>query len=187
MASIPVKELREIDVAGRNPRKAGVMALFYPDRDDITKIVLLLRKEYKGVHSNQVGFPGGKREKEDKDIRATALRETMEEVGVASGKIEVIRAMTTLYIPPSNFLVHPFLGVMKEPPVFFPQEEEVEEVIEVPLGDVLDDSLVSRKTITTSYAVNVNVPVFNLKGYVVWGATAAMLSEVRDLVGSALR
>lgn len=187
MASIPVKELREIDVAGRNPRKAGVMALFYPDRDDITKIVLLLRKEYKGVHSNQVGFPGGKREKEDKDIRATALRETMEEVGVASGKIEVIRAMTTLYIPPSNFLVHPFLGVMKEPPVFFPQEEEVEEVIEVPLGDVLDDSLVSRKTITTSYAVNVNVPVFNLEGYVVWGATAAMLSEVRDLVGSALR
>lgn len=186
MVSIPAKELREIDLTRRNPRKAGVIALFYPDRQHKTNIVLLLRKKYEGVHSNQVGFPGGKMEKEDHHIRITALRETEEEVGVAPEKIEVIRAMTTLYIPPSNFLVHPFLGITEETPVFLPQEEEVEQLIEVPLDDVLDDSLVSRKTITTSYSVNVDVPVFNFKGYVVWGATAAMLSEVRDLIGMTL-
>lgn len=186
MASIPARELRNVDIAGKNPRKAGVMALFYPDRQHITHIVLLLRKKYEGVHSNQVGFPGGKIEKEDDNIQTTALRETKEEVGVLPEKIEVVRAMTTLYIPPSNFLVHPFLGTMEEPPAFFPQEEEVEQLIEVPLADVLNDSLVSRETITTSYAVNVDVPVFNFGGYVVWGATAAMLSEVKDLLKMSL-
>ncbi|WP_345725294.1 CoA pyrophosphatase [Sinomicrobium weinanense] len=186
MASIPARELRNVDMAVKAPKKAGVMALFYPDRQDITHIVLLLRKEYEGVHSNQVGFPGGKVEEEDADIQVTALRETHEEIGIASEKIEVVRAMTTLYIPPSNFLVQPFLGITGEPPVFFPQEEEVEQLIEVPLDDVLDDNLVSRKTITTSYAVNVDVPVFNFNEHVVWGATAAMLSEVKDLLKIAL-
>ncbi|MGS2738701.1 NUDIX hydrolase [Sinomicrobium sp. M5D2P17] len=186
MASIPAKELREVDLSLKNPRKAGVMALFYPDNRYKTNIVLLLRKKYEGIHSNQVGFPGGKMEEEDTDIRITALRETQEEVGVSPENIKIVRALTTLYVPPSNFLVHPFLGVSEETPSFLPQEEEVEELIEVPLEYILDDNLVARKTIVTSYATNADVPYFNFSGYTVWGATAAMLSEVKDLLGMAL-
>ncbi|WP_317125679.1 NUDIX hydrolase [Sinomicrobium pectinilyticum] len=186
MASVPAKELREVDLSLKNPRKAGVMALFYPDNSYKTNIVLLLRKKYEGIHSNQVGFPGGKMEREDADIRITALRETQEEVGIPPEKIKIVRALTTLYVPPSNFLVHPFLGISEETPSFLPQEEEVELLIEVPLENVLDDNLVARKTIVTSYSANADVPYFNFNGYTVWGATAAMLSEVKDLLGMAL-
>ncbi len=162
------------------------MALFYPDNARRTSIILLLRRKYEGIHSNQVGFPGGKMEKEDADIRITALRETQEEVGVSPEKINVVRALTTLYVPPSNFLVHPFFGISEETPLFIPQEKEVAKLIEVPLENILDDKLVARKTIVTSYATNVDVPYFDFHGYTVWGATAAMLSEVKDLLAMAM-
>jgi len=76
-----VKKLTDTDIASLNPRQAAVMALFYKKNEE-TYLVLILRKTYKGVHSNQVGFPGGKVEKNDIDLLDTALRETYEEVGV---------------------------------------------------------------------------------------------------------
>ena len=91
----------------KNARKSAVMALFYPNADNETEFVLILRKTYKGVHSAQVGFPGGKLEANETDEQA-ALRETEEEIGVSQKNIEVIKEMTSLYIPPSNFFVQPF-------------------------------------------------------------------------------
>ena len=68
--------------AMKTSKKAAVTALFYPDEKQITKLILILRKTYKGVHSAQVGFPGGRREEADESLQHAALRETWEEVGV---------------------------------------------------------------------------------------------------------
>ncbi len=162
------------------------MALFYPDEGNETRLLLILRKVYEGIHSNQIGFPGGKVEQGDKDLLHTALRETYEEVGVAPNAVEVIRELSEVYIPPSNFLVRPFMGMYPDPRPFVKDEVEVERIVEVFLKDFLDDSNHIEEILSTSYAKNINVPAYKLNGYTVWGATAMMLSEIKELLLEAL-
>lgn len=166
----------------KKAKRAGVLALFYPDLKQQTTLVLILRKTYKGVHSAQVGFPGGKLEKQDSSLKAAALRETYEEIGVPIHQIRVLRQLTEVYIPPSNFYVQPFMGISKTTPIFTKQDDEVEAVIEVPLQHFFDERVVTSKKVSTSYKVNVEVPAFKLNGHVVWGATAMILSEIKDLL-----
>lgn len=160
-------------------RKAAVMMLFYP-KGGIVHLVLIIRNSYPGVHSSQIAFPGGKVEDTDADLKDTALRETYEEVGIFPDKITVLRSFSSIYIPPSNFLVHPFLGVSTTELNFKLQEEEVAGIIEMPLSLLLDDSIISMKTLETSYSKSINVPVFQIEEHLVWGATAMMLSELKD-------
>ena len=162
------------------------MALFYPSEFQKTHLLLILRKTYKGVHSNQVAFPGGKAERFDDGLLATALRETHEEVGVVPKHITVVKELSEIFIPPSNFIVQPFIGLYERPKPFIRQENEVEMLLEVPITDFLDESNVVYKQLNTSYMTNVEVPAFKLKGYIVWGATAMMLNEIKDLVKQVL-
>ena len=162
------------------------MALFYPDQMALTKFLLILRNTYPGVHSNQIGFPGGRAEPYDGGFKATALREMHEEVGVMPDSVQVIRSLTQLYIPPSNFEVFPFMGLIDKTPQFQPDTTEVEAIVEVGLSDLLDPECKTTQCITTSYARNVEVPVFDLEGHVVWGATAMMLNEIREILEKTL-
>ncbi|MFI2742508.1 NUDIX hydrolase [Zhouia sp. PK063] len=177
-----ITALSEINIEARKPRNAAVLLLFYPDAAQQTKFVLTLRHTYKGVHSNQVGLPGGKEERYDISLEATALRETTEEIGVPSENIKVHKALTEVYIPPSNFRVFPFLGTVNYQPEFIPQDAEVAQIIETNLDDFLDDKSVVSRELTTSYAAKIHVPAFSLNGFTVWGATAMMLSEVKELL-----
>ncbi len=164
-----------------NPKQAAVMMLLYP-KDGITHLVLILRNSYNGVHSSQIAFPGGKFEIDDPDFAFTALRETEEEIGVIMDYIEIVKPFTSLYIPPSNFLVHPFLGISKQELVFAPQASEVAGIIELPLQVFLDDAIVVTTNLDTSSVKNSTVPAFNVEGHMVWGATAMMLSELKEVL-----
>lgn len=174
-----LEELRAIDTEKVNPRWAGVLALFYPRENGETMLVLILRKTYAGVHSNQVGFPGGRVEEEDGNLEETALRETEEEIGVARDTVTVVKKMTEIYIPPSNFWVLPFIAYTKSRPDFVKEEAEVEDIIEVSLEEFLDENSLTSRRITTSYANDIEVPAYKLEGHIVWGATAMMLSEIK--------
>lgn len=176
-----IEELKNFDLTTKTPRIAAVMMLFYPKNDE-THLVLIVRNAYNGVHSSQIAFPGGKYEISDVNFEETALRETEEEVGVSSDKIEIIKRFTPMYIPPSNFLVHPFLGIAREELSFFPDIREVADIIELPLSVFLNDEIIIEATLSTSYAANVMVPAFNIQNHVVWGATAMILSELRDVL-----
>lgn len=168
--------------AMKTSKKAAVMALFYPDERQVTKLILILRNTYKGVHSAQVGFPGGKVDAFDKNLKHTALRETYEEIGVPIESIKVIKPMTELYIPPSNFTVYPFFGVTHQTPLFVKQDDEVEDLIEVLITDFLDDFSMTAVKVMTSMQTEILVPAFEFNGHIVWGATAMMLSELKDLL-----
>lgn len=181
-----VEELRKANFNRINAKRAGVMALFYPSTENITHLLLILRKTYKGVHSNQIALPGGKFETNDIDIQATALRETNEEVGVPIDSVLVVKPLTTVYIPLSNFEVFPFIGLYSQPIPFIIQEEEVESLVEVSLADFMNDANLFEQKLSTSYAQNINVPAFKLNGYTVWGATAMMLSEIKELLKQVL-
>ena len=87
-----------------------------------------------------------------------------------------------MYIPPSDFFVQPFVGLTNTTPQFILQKEEVEELIEVPILHFMDDSIKTMQTLSTSYAKNIEVPAFMLNNHLVWGATAMMLNEVREML-----
>lgn len=183
---IRIKELEAGFNKKKNPKKAAVMALFYPNKRNNTNLLLILRKTYQGVHSNQIGFPGGKSEKADVDLVHTALRETNEEVGVPPERVKIIKSLSEIYIPPSNFEVQPYLGLYENPKPFVLQESEVESLVEVPLIDFMDDTKIFTEKLSTSYAENIEVPAFKLNDYTVWGATAMMLSEIKELLKQVL-
>ncbi|HET8839149.1 MAG TPA: CoA pyrophosphatase [Flavobacteriaceae bacterium] len=176
------EQMKKWDPVKKKPFKAGVLALFFPGSSGETKLLLILRKKYEGVHSGQIALPGGRMEVQDKNLLETALRETWEEVGAEPRNIEIWRELTEIYIPPSNFLVRPFLGTIDETPRFVPQESEVEAIIEVDLNHFLDESFLIETQMTTSYATNITVRAFQFNEHIVWGATGMILNEVKALL-----
>ena len=168
-------------IEANNPKIAAVLALFYPNDKNTVSLLLTKRAMYNGTHSGQVSFPGGKVEKSDLNLKETALRETFEEVGVLQEKIDIVREITEVYIPPSNFSVTPYIGLLNNKPLF-KVNSEVAKIIEIPFSDLLDDSRLASISITNSYMKETSVPCFNFDGSIIWGATAMILSEIKELL-----
>ena len=168
-------------IKANNPRKAAVLALFYPNKDNQTTFLLTERASYKGTHSAQISFPGGKLDTSDANLEEAALREAFEEVGVMPNSVEIIRELTDVYIPPSNFLATPFIGFVEEKPIF-KTNYEVEKTIEVLVADLLNDAYLTTVNLSTSYMDKIDVPCFKFNNNIVWGATAMMLSEIKELL-----
>lgn len=165
-----------------NAKKASVLILLYP-KETQWHFALMQRPYSPYAHSRQISLPGGQKEYNDINDAATALRETEEEFGIDKNKIELIGQLSQLYIPVSRFLVQPFIGTMNETPVFNPDKKEVEAIIEVPINRLLDPRTVDKKDISTAndYVLK-DTPYFNLNSKVVWGATAMILSEFKELL-----
>jgi 8-oxo-dGTP pyrophosphatase MutT (NUDIX family) len=180
-----IESMKNLNLETKNPKTAAVMMLFYP-KNGKTHLVLIVRNSYQGVHSAQVAFPGGKYEPRDQIFENTALRETHEEIGIHPERIEIKKAFTRLYIQPSNFMVYPFLGICKEEIVFIPDAAEVANIIELPLSVFLGDDILVSVNIATSYADNIRVPAFKINEHIVWGATAMMLSELKEVLKEVL-
>jgi len=162
-------------------REGGVLILLYPHVDRL-HFVLTRRTETVRSHKGQISLPGGKREGNETLIE-TALRETSEEVGVPPDNTEVIGQLSTLYTPPSNYCIHPFIAHRPIRPSFYPDSVEVAEILEVPLATLLAPS--TRKVEYWSdpnFESPRRVPFFDIHGYVVWGATAMILSEFVTLL-----
>ncbi len=171
--------IKNLNIDSQNPRVAAVMMLFYP-KNYKTHLVLIVRTTYPGVHSSQIAFPGGKAEIYDGSLSETALRETHEEIGIAPHQINLIRPFTQVYIPPSNFMVYPYLGFSTSELEFKPDPSEVAGIIELPLTEFLDENNVVLRPMSTSYSVEIQVPTFKIQEHYVWGATAMILSELKE-------
>ena len=162
---------------------AGVLALLFP-KNDAWQLALIERvTTHSGDrHSGQIGFPGGKYEAGDGILMNTALREAHEEVGVAPKTVNMLGPLTELYIPVSNYLVHPFVGWMDHAPVFQPQWSEVKSVLEVPFSLLENPETLQTTDLHLPNNLTLKeVPYFNLFEKVVWGATAMILSELLEV------
>jgi len=119
----------------------------------------------------------------DNSHEETALRETEEEIGIKGADIDVLGALTPLYIPVSNFQVYPFVGYLNSEPKFNRQVEEVDAILEIPFSTFLKEE--NRKEKDMKFSENVilkKVPYFDLGEHTLWGATAMMMSEVVETV-----
>jgi 8-oxo-dGTP pyrophosphatase MutT (NUDIX family) len=162
---------------------AGVVLLIFPEQG-VLKVVLIARSvNPRDVHSGQISFPGGRIETYDASIEAGALRELFEEVGVMPQQVEVLGALTEVYIPVSKFLVHPFVVYAPNSVQFTAQESEVISILTPELGYFLDTDNIKTKDMLVGDGYHLrDVPYFEVDGRALWGATAMILSEFRELV-----
>jgi 8-oxo-dGTP pyrophosphatase MutT (NUDIX family) len=181
MAPITRQRIKDISKEDLKPKKSAVLILLFPINNDL-KTVLIQRPEYDGVHSGQVAFPGGKFEDADIELAYTALRETSEELGIESNEIEILGALTELYITPSNYLVTPFVGYLKKIPVFNPDKFEVKKVIVVNLDLLGDIAIKGIKNIQHSNGFKIKTHYYEVEGLTVWGATAMIISELNIVI-----
>jgi 8-oxo-dGTP pyrophosphatase MutT (NUDIX family) len=176
------EQLRLNPVPPPDARVAGVLlAIWYDDHE--WKTLLIQRTQNpRDQHSGQVSFPGGKHEESDEDISRTAVREAHEEVGIHPENIDIIGKLTELYIPVSNFVVHPFVGILQEKPVIVPQPGEVEAVYTPPIAHFRDENNKTLRELRVGTgAIMKDVPCYLLENRAVWGATAMILSEFIEL------
>lgn len=143
--------------------------------------VFIRRPSGPGVHSDQLSFPGGRLELGELHEDA-ALRETREEVGVPESQWQLLGELSTLYIPPSHFVVQPFVAVSLTEPVFHPNPSEVDQLIEFPIEALLQSGIIKRKPIfVKTFNRTFESGYFDIEGHVLWGATAIMVQEFRSL------
>jgi 8-oxo-dGTP pyrophosphatase MutT (NUDIX family) len=158
-------------------RPSGVLALLYP-QDAAWHMVFMRRQDKGDPHGGQISFPGGRQDPEDADVVQTALREAQEELAIQPAQVRVLGQLTRLYIPHSNYMVYPTVGISLERPAFIPEEEEVAEVIESELAHFLQPYARQRTTIRDARGYFPDVPAFEVRGHYIWGATAMILNEL---------
>lgn len=169
------------ELEAQNFRPSAVMILFCENEKNELYIPLTERMTYIGAHSGQVSLPGGKFETQDEDLMTTALRECYEEIGIKD--VEVIGKLTPLHIPVSSFLVHPYVGICKiKDPVMVNQEREVKRVIKLEINDLIDDRIVKEGNMQVMGSLNIKTPWFEVEELKVWGATAMILSELKQVL-----
>ena len=146
-------------------------------------LVLMERMSHeKDVHANQISFPGGKQEEGDASYYDTALRELQEELGVNPEVVNLISPLSELYIPPSNFLVKPFLCYTHHELTYNPNDSEVRSLMEIPLSFFMEESNVIHGGFKSARGYDVNAPFYEYNSHKIWGATAMMIAEIVDLL-----
>jgi len=169
------------EVLSKNPKFAAVNIILYLKNDEWHFPLIQRTINEHDRHSGQISLPGGKREEMDRDFAETAVRETSEEIGIDKHYVRIIREMSPIYIPPSNFYVYTYISYTKKNPLFILQHSEAVEVIEFPITSFLN--LPDEPEIMALPSAGGNeVPVINFNGYIIWGATAMILSEFSQLL-----
>ena len=169
------------EILEKNPKFAAVNILLYLKNNEWYFPLMVRSTNNRDRHSGQISLPGGKKEEYDINFEETAKRETSEEMGIDIYYNRIIREMSPIYIPPSNFYVKAFVSYTKKNPQFILQETEAVELIEFPVATLLNLSEHPEMMVLPS-SRGVEVPVINFNNYSIWGATSMILSEFSHLL-----
>ncbi|MFQ5710664.1 MAG: NUDIX hydrolase [Candidatus Geothermarchaeales archaeon] len=170
---------KPLSIEARGRRRGAVLIILYPD-DDV-KMIFTVRSQNVSEHKGQISFPGGSRERRDRSMIETAIRETYEETGIRVSEDQVVGRLDDALISVSNFVVTPFVAFLETPPQPTPDEREITQIIEVPLSKLMDpDSLEER--VMESQGKPVKSVVFTHGEHIIWGATARMLMQFMEII-----
>ena len=164
-------------------RRAAVLVPVLIENGD-ARVVYTVRKDDLADHAGQISFPGGGIESGDGSLMETALREAEEEIDLSPGLVEVIGELEEMYIPPSNFRVSPFVGLLPPGAEMVIAPDEVEEIFTVPLEELLAPETF-RRVLWRRDGRDYEVPVFAVEANKreIWGATAAMTAALLVRLG----
>lgn len=162
------------------PKPGSVLILLFEDQGTI-KVPFTKRATYNGAHSAQISFPGGKAEAGE-TVLEVALREAEEEIGVHRADVNVIGTLSEFFVVPSNFMVTPVVGWIPYVPVFKPDPREVEKIIYADIEDLIREDAVTEDEILAAGKYPMIAPHFLVEREIVWGATAMMLNEFREVL-----
>ena len=137
--------------------------------------VFTKRREDLRRHAGEISFPGGRQDEPDEDLRVTALRETEEEIGLPRDEVELIGALPPVGTFVTGYKIHPFVGAIRPGHRWTPQPREVEEILELSLGALLD-GYESKRLLRRG--VPIKTPTYTVGDSFVWGATARILQEL---------
>lgn len=161
---------------------AVAIILFHNEADKLCTVVTR-RQEYDGSHSGQISFPGGKKEPDDKNLLDTAIRECHEEIGVYASNFELLKELTPLFVPVSKFLITPYVLYSENKSFdYMRSEREVAAIHEVDLLDLFQSEIVQVDVPVNSDFTLKNVPHFKQGDILIWGATALILNELKDIL-----
>lgn len=159
--------------------QSSVLMLLFPFNGKI-HTCLIRRPLAMRNHGGQIAFPGGRKEPSDKDLIDTALRESFEEIGTDFNQLEVIGALTPLYVSVSNFTINPFIAWSDVVPQFKIDSREVDELFIVPVENFMHHTANQIREVTTIRGT-FEVPGFYIDELFVWGATAMIISEFIEI------
>jgi len=166
-------------IGKKKAQESSVMILLYKNEHSLYTVFIL--RASKGPHAGEISLPGGKADRKDISYEHTAIRECQEEIAAPVEKIEIIGKLTDLYVPFSNFIIHPIVGYLDFRPEFIPNIGEVEKIIEVSLGNLFSLENRLSKNIRLAF-FRIRAPYYKINKYHVWGATAMIMSEFNELV-----
>ena len=167
----------------RGATNAAVLVPLYLHRGRL-HAVFTRRQDDLRRHPGEISFPGGRYDEGEADLRATALREANEEIGLPKNAVEIIGALQPTPTIATGYAVYPFVGLIEAGRRWTPSANEVAEVLELPLDELLSGyarrRLVRRGVPirTDTYVVGVNL---------IWGATARILADLFDRIGPLLK
>ncbi|MEV4824763.1 CoA pyrophosphatase [Micromonospora sp. NPDC049274] len=161
-------------------RESAVLVLLGEQPDVGPDVLVLQRAATLRNHAGQPAFPGGAADPEDADVRATALREANEEVGLDPASVTVLAELPKLWIPVSDFVVTPVLAWWHDPHPVHPREPaEVAHVARLPVRELVDPANRLRVRHPSGWVG----PAFSARGMLVWGFTAGVLATLLEMGG----
>ena len=164
-------------------RIAAVLALLYP-RDGVPYLLFTRRSSQLPSHRGEISMPGGSRDPGDSSLAATALRETWEEIQLASNAIELLGSLPSHFTVVSNFWVTPVVGWLPTGlPPLTPNPAEVEEIIEAPVAALADPAIFHEETWVRG-GVARSIHFYDYGPYRIWGLTGFILSTLLALLPS---
>lgn len=171
---------------GISYRDSAVAIILFHNSENKLCTIVTQRQQYEGSHSGQISFPGGKKEQDDPDLVHTAIRECREEIGIDAGAFELLKELTPLFVPVSKFLITPFVFYSTEQSFeYIRSEREVAEIYELDLLELYEPEAVITLDIPLNKEFMMkNVPHFKQGDILIWGATALILNELKDLLKS---
>lgn len=171
--------LSEIDLSDRVDN-SGVLVIVYYNQKNIPIVIFTKRSSKLRNHAGEISFPGGRMSVYDDSLVDTAIRETYEEIGLKVSKENILGCLTPTNTYTTKILIFPFVAIIYGGVNNLVPNEEVEEIIEIPLERLTNSVEIDKTHSSSSYQMF----KFTVGGHLIWGATARILKDLLEVIGS---
>jgi 8-oxo-dGTP pyrophosphatase MutT (NUDIX family) len=175
-ALLTPEEAAELDAPGS--KDAAVLIPLYPEGGDLVAVFTERRSDLRS-HAGEISFPGGRQDAPDEDLRATALREAEEEIGLAPSDVELVGALPPVGTFVTGYRIHSFVGLIEPGHTWAPQESEVARVLEMSLSALRRGFEMQR---LLGKGVPIKTPTYTVDEHFVWGATGRIVRSLLERV-----